>query len=142
MTLPTAGESRYVRPTSALLDPRGAWLASKSAGGKSRVVIRPSGGRASAITRVVLVFFAATWSAKWEVLLPVVILGSLLGGATTVQSSAVAALYALVIQRFVHRDLPKDQVAPHAHGWDHYLPRLAVAAGGGDPGPDNGPGGS
>ena len=49
---------------------------------------------------------AAAWNAKWELLLPVVVLGSLLGGATTVQSSALAALYALLVQRFVHRDLP------------------------------------
>ncbi len=48
---------------------------------------------------------AATWEAKWELMVPVVILGSLLGGATTVQSSALAALFALVVQRFVHRDL-------------------------------------
>jgi tripartite ATP-independent transporter DctM subunit len=48
---------------------------------------------------------AAVWEAKWELLMPVVILGSLLGGATTVQSSAFAALFALVVQRFVHRDL-------------------------------------
>ena len=38
--------------------------------------------------------------------MPVVILGSLLGGATTLQSSAFAALFALVVQRFIHRDLP------------------------------------
>jgi tripartite ATP-independent transporter DctM subunit len=38
--------------------------------------------------------------------MPVVILGSLLFGATTVQSSALAALFALIVQRFVHRDLP------------------------------------
>src|SRR4051812_49148499 len=39
--------------------------------------------------------------------------------------------------RFVHRDLPSDDSAgSHAHGWDHYLPRLAVAAAGGDPGRD------
>ena len=38
---------------------------------------------------------AATWEAKWELMLPVVILGSLLGGATTVQSvSARGALRA------------------------------------------------
>jgi len=49
---------------------------------------------------------AAAWNAKWELLLPGVVLGSLLSGATTVQSSALAALYALLVQRFVHRDLP------------------------------------
>ena len=39
--------------------------------------------------------------------------------------------------RFVHRGLPgPDSIASHSHGWDHYLGRLAVAASGGDPGPD------
>ena len=48
---------------------------------------------------------AALWAAKWELLMPVVILGSLLIGASPVQSSALAALFALVVQRWVHRDL-------------------------------------
>jgi uncharacterized protein YndB with AHSA1/START domain len=39
--------------------------------------------------------------------------------------------------RFVHKDLPSaEAVASHAQGWDHYLPRLETAAGGGDPGED------
>ena len=39
--------------------------------------------------------------------------------------------------RFVHRDLPdSEQVASHGHGWDHYLARLEIAAGGGDAGED------
>lgn len=39
--------------------------------------------------------------------------------------------------RFVHRDLPDEQSqAAHRHGWEHYLPRLATAAGGGDAGVD------
>ena len=38
---------------------------------------------------------------------------------------------------FVHRDLPSaESVESHAHGWDHYLPRLEIAAAGGDPGED------
>jgi uncharacterized protein YndB with AHSA1/START domain len=38
---------------------------------------------------------------------------------------------------FVHRDLPSAAaVESHTHGWDHYLPRLEVAAAGGDPGDD------
>jgi uncharacterized protein YndB with AHSA1/START domain len=38
---------------------------------------------------------------------------------------------------FVHKDLPNaEAIASHAHGWDHYLPRLETAAGGGDPGED------
>jgi len=39
--------------------------------------------------------------------------------------------------RFVHRDLPSSEATTsHAHGWDHYLPRLETAARGGDPGED------
>lgn len=56
---------------------------------------------------------AALWHAKWEIGLPVVVLTVLLGGfATPVESAAVAALYAFLMQRFVHRDLPsmKDVV--------------------------------
>jgi uncharacterized protein YndB with AHSA1/START domain len=42
--------------------------------------------------------------------------------------------------RQVHSGLPdEEQVAQHTHGWDHYLGRLAVAAAGGDAGPDTGP---
>jgi C4-dicarboxylate transporter, DctM subunit len=55
----------------------------------------------------------ALWGAKWEFMLPIVVLSALIGGyATTAESAALAALYALVVQRFVHRDLPsiKDVV--------------------------------
>jgi uncharacterized protein YndB with AHSA1/START domain len=39
--------------------------------------------------------------------------------------------------RLRHHDLPgAGAAASHRRGWDHYLPRLAVAASGGDPGPD------
>ncbi len=39
--------------------------------------------------------------------------------------------------RFTHSGLPSAKaVESHAHGWDHYLERLRVAASGGDPGPD------
>jgi uncharacterized protein YndB with AHSA1/START domain len=42
--------------------------------------------------------------------------------------------------RFRHRDLPSAEAASaHAHGWDHYLGRLMVAARGDDPGEDRGP---
>lgn len=40
------------------------------------------------------------------------------------------------IVRLTHRDLPPDSVEIHGQGWANYLPRLAVAAAGGDPGPD------
>ena len=48
----------------------------------------------------------ALWAAKWEVLLPVIILVAIFGGfATIVESAALAACYALVVQVFVHKDL-------------------------------------
>lgn len=43
---------------------------------------------------------------------------------------------AATVVELVHRDLPPEERPRHADGWDHYLPRLATAAGGGDPGPD------
>jgi len=48
----------------------------------------------------------ALWEAKWELLLPLIVLYVYLGGlATLVEAAALAALYAFVIQCFVHRDL-------------------------------------
>lgn len=52
---------------------------------------------------------AATWEAKWELLLPVVVLGALIGNlAKTAELAPVAALYALIVQRFIHRDLKSN----------------------------------
>ena len=49
---------------------------------------------------------ASLWLAKWEILLPIIVLVAIFGGfATIVESAALAALYALIIQCFVHRDL-------------------------------------
>jgi C4-dicarboxylate transporter DctM subunit len=48
----------------------------------------------------------AIWEAKWELLLPVVVLGALLLKVAKIAELApVAALYALIVQRFIHRDL-------------------------------------
>jgi uncharacterized protein YndB with AHSA1/START domain len=39
--------------------------------------------------------------------------------------------------RLVHRGLPtQHESEQHTHGWGHFLSRLAIAAAGGDPGPD------
>lgn len=39
--------------------------------------------------------------------------------------------------RLVHSDLPsEDSAGSHRQGWEHYIERLAVAAGGDDPGED------
>ncbi|MDE2851729.1 MAG: TRAP transporter large permease subunit [Acidobacteriota bacterium] len=48
----------------------------------------------------------ALWAAKWELLLPVVILYAFFSGyATLVETAALAALYAFVVQCLVHRDV-------------------------------------
>jgi uncharacterized protein YndB with AHSA1/START domain len=41
-----------------------------------------------------------------------------------------------------HTGLPDAARAAHTDGWDHYLPRLAETAAGGDPGPDPWAGGT
>ena len=38
--------------------------------------------------------------------------------------------------RLVHNGVPDDAVSDHESGWQHYLDRLAMRVGGGDPGPD------
>lgn len=58
----------------------------------------------------------ALWGAKYELALPLIVLVVFLGGwATLVESASIAAVYALVVQVLVHRDLrPRD------------VPRVAV----------------
>ena len=59
-------------------------------------------------------FVLALWAGKWELLLPVVVVGSFFSGyATLVETAALAALYAFVVQCLVHRDvkLGKPMVA-------------------------------
>ena len=47
----------------------------------------------------------AIWAAKWELFLPVVVLGAYLSGrATLVETSALSALYAAVVTGLIHRD--------------------------------------
>lgn len=46
------------------------------------------------------------WEAKWELLLPVVILGGIAGGYTTlVEAAALTVLYTFVVGCFIERDL-------------------------------------
>jgi uncharacterized protein YndB with AHSA1/START domain len=40
------------------------------------------------------------------------------------------------ILRLRHSGLAGEAALQHAEGWDHFLPRLAIAAAGQDPGPD------
>jgi uncharacterized protein YndB with AHSA1/START domain len=56
-------------------------------------------------------------------------------GSTTVEIS-LHPEGSKTLVRLVHRGLPDDALSDHGHGWATYLGRLAVAATGGDPGPD------
>jgi C4-dicarboxylate transporter DctM subunit len=48
----------------------------------------------------------AAWGAKWELLMPVVAIGTLFSGlATPVEAAAVTAMYAFVVETIIHRDL-------------------------------------
>ena len=48
----------------------------------------------------------ALWGAKWELLLPGVILVGIIGGFTTwVEAAAITVLYALVVECFIYKDL-------------------------------------
>lgn len=49
---------------------------------------------------------AALWHGKWEVLLPIVVLGTFFGGyATILDTSAITAAYAFIVQVFIHRNI-------------------------------------
>lgn len=49
---------------------------------------------------------AAMWEAKWELLLPVVVLVGIFGGFTTlVEAAALTVLYAFIVECFVYKDL-------------------------------------
>ncbi|HWO16801.1 MAG TPA: SRPBCC domain-containing protein [Solirubrobacterales bacterium] len=70
-----------------------------------------------------------TWGLEQEIL------------AVPPQSTAVEISFVRdgeeTIVRLTHRRLPPAAVAFHRAGWEHFLPRLAIAAEGGDPGPDS-----
>lgn len=59
----------------------------------------------------------SVWDAKWELLLPVVVLGGIVTGLTTlVEAAALGVLYAAVVGCVVHRELE----------WRRDIPRLTV----------------
>jgi tripartite ATP-independent transporter DctM subunit len=50
--------------------------------------------------------FVSIWAAKWELAMPLIVLTAMFSGlATAVEASALVAIYALVVQTTVHRDL-------------------------------------
>ncbi|MGH2521923.1 MAG: SRPBCC family protein [Anaerolineales bacterium] len=56
-------------------------------------------------------------------------------GASTVEISLIPDGDGTVV-RLRHFGLPREQHPIHLEGWDHFLPRLALAAAGRDPDPD------
>lgn len=57
-------------------------------------------------------------------------------GSSTVEFDLAADDGATVL-RLAHAGLPEHARDGHGEVWDHYLPRLAAAASGSDPGPDS-----
>ena len=82
-------------PGALLVLAVGAWAAWRGAAGgatRTRFSARDAG--------------AALWRAKWEVLLPAVVLAGIFGGfATLVEASALTVLYAIVLECVVFREL-------------------------------------
>ena len=67
-------------------------------GRRARVKTRPFSGREA---------LAALRYAAWEVPLPFIVLGGIYGGIITVmEAAAITALYALVVEVFIYRDIP------------------------------------
>ncbi|HND13231.1 MAG TPA: TRAP transporter large permease subunit, partial [Pseudomonadota bacterium] len=57
----------------------------------------------------------AVWAAKWDIVVPVVVMGSFLSGiATIVESAAIGAAYALIIELLVFRNVHPIKDLPSA----------------------------
>ncbi|MFT4296705.1 MAG: SRPBCC domain-containing protein [Micropruina sp.] len=57
-------------------------------------------------------------------------------GASTVEFRLTAVAQGTRLE-LTHSGLPDTEVPGHRDGWQHFVPRLAIAASGGDPGPDH-----
>jgi uncharacterized protein YndB with AHSA1/START domain len=57
-------------------------------------------------------------------------------GASTVEFRLTAIERGTRVD-LVHSGLPETELEGHAYGWEHFLPRLRIAASGGDAGPDH-----
>src|SRR5262249_50578597 len=58
---------------------------------------------------------ASLWAAKWELAIPVLVLVAMFSGlATAVEAAALTALYPLVVQAVIHRDLSLRTDLPRA----------------------------
>ena len=58
---------------------------------------------------------AATWEARWELVIPVVVVGLFMSGkASMVETAAAAFVYAMIVECIVHRDLHPLRKLPAA----------------------------
>ena len=57
-------------------------------------------------------------------------------GASTVEFTLIAIERGTRVD-LIHSGLPETEVEGHADGWEHFLPRLRIAAPGGNAGPDH-----
>lgn len=74
--------------------------------------VKTGAGRTSFAWRPAL---AATWHAKWELLLPVFLLVAIFSGiATLVEAAALSVLYVLVVAMVIHRDVSLTRDLPRA----------------------------
>ena len=54
-----------------------------------------------------MVFLKTLWEAKWELLLPFIVLGGILSGVVTLdEAAALTAIYACFVEMVIHRSIP------------------------------------
>lgn len=86
-----------VMPAILMMSLSAAWGISQAPRGAATAGRRPFDPRE---------LLLAAWGAKWELLMPVVAIGSLFSGlATPVEAAALTATYAFVVETFIYRDL-------------------------------------
>ncbi len=89
-----------------------AFIVSKKKGWKGEERVRTAGS-----------MLRALWSAKWALLVPVIVLGGIYGGLMTpTESAAVAALYGLLAGMFIHREMNLKSL------WDATLESTATSS--------------
>ena len=86
-------------------------------GGLDEVSSRPKVGPVK-----VLHVLAAAWIPKWEILAPVIAIGSLVSGlATPTESAALTAAYAVATQAFAHRELSWSVLGKALSDWTQVI---------------------
>ena len=69
------------------------------------------------------VFLSTLWEAKWELLLPFIVLGGILSGIVTLdEAAALTAIYACIVEMGIHRSislrvLPRNRQGEHLTCW-------------------------